>query len=140
MRLIPFEELVPDVEYYIESSVITSLPKYSGRYSGKTIGTFVRLNYERYGTYAEFRNVHNLPGARLPSGPVNRTEMRYDVSIFNFYLPENEKLMLTSVMRSKMNEDYFKPEFGGKIKKTKYRKSLKKRNKKNKKTNKRRRT
>jgi hypothetical protein len=105
----------------------------------------VRLNYERYGTYAEFRNVHNLPGARLPSGPINRTEMRYDVSIFNFYLPENEKLMLTSVMRSKMNEDYFKPEFiydkqGGKIKKTKYRKSLKKRNKKNKKTNKRRRT
>jgi hypothetical protein len=136
MREISYKELEPGVEYYIDSYRLSSI---IDNVSGKKIGTFVKIIYGNP-IMTQFNNLHDVPGANLKSGLGSSKTNQFSVLGTKFYLPENENLYTKSVIRQKIGDPNF--DYGGKIKKTKCRKSLNKKNKKtnkkiNKKTNKR---
>ena len=103
MREIPYNELVPGEEYYIHN--VAPYMVDSGN-SGKKIGTFVRLTND-VPVRTEFRNLHDVPGARLRTGMGTITENTFSVLNTKYYLPENDQLYTKSIVRQKTGEKYF---------------------------------
>jgi hypothetical protein len=108
MREIQYDLLQPGVEYYIQNTG----PR--DRYSGKKIGKFRNVEMYLGVPHARFIELHDVPGAKRPSGMGIATENIFSSLGNRFYLPEKEEIekqaLLRGVLRGAINDPTFKPE------------------------------
>jgi hypothetical protein len=93
MRLIQPNYLVPNTTYYIQSYLPAG--DHNVGLSHKKMGEFVRLGMRDNvpPVFAHFRNLRDMPNARLPSGMGTAKENSYSTLNTSFFLPENEMIL-----------------------------------------------
>jgi len=133
MMEVHYTQLVPGETYWIQGSGNTEYPEFSY----KKIGNFMRLEGNNP-IFARFNNLHDVPGAKLPSGMGSVTENYFSTLRNKFFLPRTDEIMAKSLLRQRIGTPHFN--IGGKKRKpNRRRKTNKNKNKKTKKTNTRKR-